>query len=329
MKILVPLSKREYIVPYISAGADELYLGFYDEKWNNYFGQYSDINRMSGFGKRANPYSFVEIIDVIKQIKDRGKSAFVTMNANGYSQEQISYIEFYYYPLLLEAGVDGLILSDINAILSAVKFGLKPIASTMCAIYNSDIAKIYKDIGVERMILPRDLSLNEVEHICKKILDVQFEAFFMRNGCIFSDCYCLGLHRPECGATCTFTRYGLNKYYHDYKDFKDYHDVDVNDYLYRTAFHLDACAMCALYRLKKIGINSLKIVGRADDFDSVCRDIRLTKRNLEVVDKCNNENEYLENMTFPRNYPQKCRMGISCYYPEVRFGQDFPFVKGI
>lgn len=320
MKILVPLSKIEYIDSYIEAGADELYLGFYDERWTAVFGDYSDINRMSGFGKRANPYSFEQILEVIKEIKNKGKKVFVTMNANGYSREQIQFMKNNYFPLLLELEVDGIILSDVNVIVEALNCGLRPVASTMCAIYNSDIAEEYYKLGVKRMILPRDLSLNEILSICKKIPEGQFEAFFMRNGCVFSDSYCLGMHRPECGATCTYTRYGSSKYIHDYSDFKDYHDADLNDYLYRTAFRIDACAMCALYRLNEMGIASLKIVGRADEFEAICRDIRLTKRNIEIVKQSYTEQDYLNRMIFPEDFPKKCRMGTSCYYPEVRFG---------
>lgn len=319
MKILVPLSKKDYIASYIEAGADELYMGFFDDEWTERFGKYSDINRMSGFGKRANPYSFDEILDVIKMVKDAGKSAFITMNANGYSKQQIQFIEKKYFPALLDVNVDGVIMSDINVMISAVKIGLNPVASTMCAIYNSDIAKVYRNIGVKRMIFPRDLSLYELEQMCDKLPEVQFEAFFLRNGCIFSDSYCLGMHRPECGATCTYTRYGIHSYCHDYKTFKEHNDVDVNDYLYRTAFHIEACAMCAMFRLKSIGISSLKIVGRADDYVSVCNDIRLTKRNIAIVNGCKDEDDFLEKMVFPDNFPQRCRMGISCYYPEVRF----------
>ena len=321
MKILVPLSKAKYVDSYIQAGADEMYLGFHDEEWVETFGDYADINRMSGFKERANPYTFRQMLWVIERIKEKGKNAFVTMNANGYSSEQIRFMETHYFPLLAKCKVDGLILSDMNAIISAQKFNLQPIESTMCAIYNADIANMYARVGVRRMILPRDLSLNELKGICSGLPEVEFEAFFMRNGCIFSDCYCLGMHRSECGATCTYTRYGNNRYIHDYCRFSDFHDVDVNDYLYRTAFHLDACAMCALYRLKQIGITSLKIVGRADDFDSVCRDIALTRTNLAILEKSQSEQEYLERMQFPQNYPQKCRMGISCYYPEIRFGE--------
>ena len=319
MKILVPLSEAKYLEQYIQAGADEFYFGFYDEGWSGCFGIYADINRMSGFAERANPYSFKDVLRIVETVKNRGKKAYITMNANGYSREQIEYIEKNYLPMLSKAEVDGLILSDINTIRSAVSFGITPIASTMCAIYNSDIAKMYYKLGIRRMILPRDLSLNEIEAICTQFPDVEFEAFFMRNGCIFSDCYCLGLHRPECGAVCTYTRYGVNRYIHDYTDFSDFHDVDVNDYIYRMCFHRDACAMCALYRFKEIGITSLKIVGRADDYASVCKDIELTRKNLDIVERCMCEEEYLKAMEYPSNFPQKCRMGFSCYYPEVRF----------
>lgn len=319
MKILIPLSKKEYIDSYVEAGADELYMGFYDVEWNKRFGEYADINRMSGFGKRANPYSFEEILDVIKIVKSTGRKAFVTINANGYSKEQIQYMETCYFPALSDAEVDGVIMSDISAMIAAIKGGLRPVASTMCGVYNTDIANVYKRIGIERMIFPRDLSLSEMEKICYALSDIQFEAFFMRNGCIFSDSYCLGMHRPECGATCTYTRYGRHSYSHDYKAFREYNDVDVNDYLYRTSFHIDACAMCALYRLKSIGVTSLKIVGRADEFEAVCKDIRLTKKNIAIANECKTETEYLERMIFPDNFPQKCRMGISCYYPEIRF----------
>lgn len=35
----------------------------------------------------------------------------------------------------------------------------------------------------------------------------------------------------------------------------------------------------------------------------------------------NDERDYLDKMIFPDNFPKKCREGISCYYPEVRFNE--------
>ena len=79
--------------------------------------------------------------------------------------------------------------------------------------------------------------------------------------------------------------------------------------------------MCALYRMKEMGIRSLKIVGRSDQHAAVCDDIRLTKKNIEIAEQASCEKEYLDHMIFPDNAKRKCLSGLSCYYPEVRFGE--------
>ena len=145
MNILVPINDEKLISKYVSAGANELYMGFYDDKWTAEFGKYSDINRMSGFKKNANKYNFASMIDIIKQSKKLGVSIFVTLNANIYSKDQLKYIEEEYFPALREAEVDGVIVSELELGKIALEYGLKPVASTMCAIYNIDIVKIYKD----------------------------------------------------------------------------------------------------------------------------------------------------------------------------------------
>lgn len=319
MKVLVPLNSAEYLDKFVEAGADELYLGFYDEKWFHQFGEYCDINRMSGFKQNANRYDFTQMIELVKRIKDLGRSAFVTMNANCYGEAQVAYMEKEYFPMLKKAEVDGLIVSDIHLAKAAHDYGIPTVASTMCAIYNSDIAGCFYEEGVKRIILPRDLSLDEIADICKARDDMEYEVFFMRNGCVLSDCYCLGMHRRECGATCGFLRSHGKLFVTDPKDFGEKQKIDTNDYLYNEMFHHDACGMCALYRMKEMGVNALKIVGRADRYESVCEDIRLTKRNLAIVDACGSEEEYLKRMEFPAHAQRKCMWGFSCYYPEVRF----------
>ncbi len=322
MNILVPANDAHIANKYISLGANELYFGFYDEKWIESFGKYSDINRMSGFGKRANKYSFNELIELITHIKQRNCRVFITMNANVYSDAQLEFIRQNYLPKCRNAGVDGVIVSDINLAKLVLSFGIDVVASTMCAIYNSDIAKYFYDIGIKRMIIPRDLNLNEIESIIKCVPKVSFEAFFMRDGCVFSDCYCLGMHRPECGSTCSYIKNSEKMIVSIYKGFEAQNAIEMNDYFYNKEFHFEACGMCALYRLNKIGIKSLKIVGRADDYESVCHDIDVTRRNIEIMNNSISEEDYLNKMIFPRKTTITCRMGMSCYYPEVRYGID-------
>lgn len=319
MKILVPLNNREDVKSFSAAGANELYLGFYDERWTEKFGIYTDINRMSGFGKLANKYSFSEILSIIQDIRTENMDAFVTMNANSYSEESLKWIEEQYFPSLIEAGVSGVIVSTEGIARKAINAGLQVVASTMMGLYNSDIINYYRSIGIKRMIVPRDLSLNEIAMIRKNVPDIDLEVFFMRNGCVFSDAFCLGTHRKECGSTCGSLKSLNKKIVSSSSSFQFRHSVELNDLLYHSYFHHDACGMCALYRMQELSVTALKIVGRADMPGSVADDIRLTKENMAILKECNSEEEYLEKMVFPYNSYKQCKLGLSCYYPEVRF----------
>lgn len=322
MRILVPLNNKDCVTQFSDAGADEFYMGFYDLNWIHRFGEYVDINRMSGFGLAANRYEFNEISDIANTVKKLGKKLFITLNANVYSQDSLRYIQTYYFPALKEIQIDGLIVSDITSASLAKKFGIPVSVSTIGGVYNHDIAKEYASLGVQRIILPRDLSLDEIKSIIEAFPEVEYEVFHMRNGCIFSDSYCLGMHRPECGSTCGYIRFKDERILSDLNSFQEDYDIMLNDNLYNHFFHAEACGMCAIYRFMNMGVSSLKIVGRADDTDGILSDIRLTAENIRIASECRSEEEYLEKMHFHDNAPRKCMFGYSCYYPEVRFGKD-------
>ncbi len=320
MKILVPFKDEDFLDDLRSAGADEFYYGFYDPRWSERFGEFCDINRMTGFKHIANPFDFEKAVEMTKRIKDIGGGAFLTLNANVYGKEQIAYVREHYLPALKEAGIDGIIASDLNLARAIVEEGLEPVASTMCAIYNSDIARVYRDAGFKRLIVPRDLSLEEINRIIKEVPDIQFEVFFMRNGCAFSDCYCLGTHRKGTGATCAFIRHHPKTFMTGIKDFGRRRLVDENNKLYNEDFHDHTCGLCALYDLNKSGVGSLKIVGRSDNPRGIIDDIHLIRDNIEVLDSSGSRKDYLKNMVLPGDSSRLCYSGLSCYYPEVRFG---------
>ncbi|MFQ9178587.1 MAG: U32 family peptidase [Eggerthella lenta] len=76
------------------------------------------------------------------------------------------------------------------------------VASTMCGVYNADIARFYRRLGCTRVIIPRDVSLDEIEAIVRAVPGVEYEAFVMRNGCVFADGLCLGRHIEGRNALC-------------------------------------------------------------------------------------------------------------------------------
>ncbi len=316
--ILTPINDRSLIDEYIQAGVDEFYMGFYDPEWSQTLGEYAEINRMSGFGRAANRYTFDEVCDIVTEIKNKGKKIFITVNSADYTTNELKFVEKY-IAKLAEVQADGVIVSTPETCLLALKHGVAPVASTMCGIFNSDIAVAYYDLGVKRMILPRDLSIAEIEGIVAKVPNVDFEVFLMRNGCQFSDSHCLGFHKKY-GSTCAMLNNASTMMLARKSDFSSRHNIELNNIVYTKGLHkAGACGLCAIYRFVKMNIHSFKIVGRSEIKYGILEDVKTVKENIKIARSCQTEAEYLEKMIMPSKQIVQCKMGLSCYYPEIRF----------
>ena len=319
MNVLVPLNNLDHLTQYVEAGAREFYIGFYCDAWTEQFGAYADLNRLSGYEKEANTYSFEEILAMVPKVKETGSSIYITFNSSVYSEEQVQYMRRY-FEQLKQVGVDGVIVSCIELVTLAKECGVDSVASTICGIYNSDIARFYYEAGARRLILPRDLSIEEVCSIMQAVPEVEYEVFMMRNGCTFSDANCLGLHRLKNCAICASLRKGLHELYMKNKQKGHQEEVKENDRLFTKEFHKYSCGLCSIYDFVKVGVKAGKIVGRTDDWEDVCRDIRLVCENVQIAKNCETKEAYLEAMVRGEYENGICEDGMSCYYPEVRFG---------
>ena len=186
MSILVPLNDVDYLDRYLAAGADEFYCGFLDYGWSSRFGSGADLNRMSGFGPVANCSCFDELLFVTQLVKAAGARMFVPFNAASYTAEQIAYQD-YWFEWLARYGADGVIVSQPEQVPMARRWGLDAVVSTLGAVYNRASAAWWAHLGATRVILPRDLTLAEIESIAAAVPGIEYEAFLMRNGCRYSD----------------------------------------------------------------------------------------------------------------------------------------------
>lgn len=312
MKILAPLREFEQINIYSEAGATEFYFGFEDPEWDARYGSVSDLNRMSAMKNNANHFMKIDVQQIINRIHEKNCCCYLVLNGNAYSSDQVEYLSEFF--IKLKEKPDGIIFSDIQLISHILDAGIKPVASTMCAIYNTDILAFYKKAGVTRIIFPRELSLQEMSDFLKINPEIQFEAFLMRDGCMFSDSNCLGVHRGNFGGICSYIRST------DYQLFSNENQMAIKKmkyrhFLYSDAMLRNACGLCAIYRMIEMNIHSVKIVGRADRTEEVQKDILAVKRNIEIASKCITENQYLNNMYLPDRWKMVC--GMSCYYPEI------------
>ena len=139
----------------------------------------------------------------------------------------------------------------------------------------------------------------------------------MRNGCIFSDCYCLGRHFQGRNALCFDVRDVKREFFVDDVPGLE-RAVRENDQDYGR-LHRTACGLCAIWRLERAGVSAAKIVGRSDDSACILRDIETIRRNVAIARGCADEQEFLARMDVPPERAAACADGLSCYYPEVRF----------
>lgn len=316
MNPLVPVNDRSYLARYAEAGGREFYLGFHDAAWHERFGCAADLNRMTGFQRQANPYSFEEALSIVDEARSLGCETYVTFNANAYTRQRMDFL-FGYFERLAEAGATGVIVSVPEAVQPAADCGLAVVASTMCGVCNADIARFYRELGCARVIIPRDVGLSEVEAIMEAEPSLEYEAFLMRNGCIFADGTCLGRHFQGRSALCWDVRHAKRELFSAGGRSLE-RAVRANNEAYGR-FHRTACGLCAIYRLERAGVKAAKIVGRSDGAEFILRDIEAVVRNVAIARDCADEAEYLERMFVPPERRADCADSLSCYYPEVRF----------
>lgn len=321
MNILVPINSKDDIHSFCVSGAKELYIGFYDPLWESSFGEYYHLNRMSGFGTDANRNTLAQLHEIIELTHIENAQIYIVLNAASYTKAQLAKIS-QYMTIIAEMGADGVIISCHEAAEEARKVGIASVASTMCGIYNHDIARSYIDLGVKRIILPRELSLDEIESLTAAAPEAEYEVFLMRSGCKFSDSHCLGYHRPEHPAPCRELKFSNCSMCSNSATFETRQLFNLNYSIYSQLYEFGACGQCALYRLQKAGITAGKIVGRADNPVSICQDISITATNLNIASMCTSEEEYLSLMMYPEKHERLCFLGKSCYYPEVRFRKE-------
>ncbi len=160
----------------------------------------------------------------------------------------------------LEAcGVDCIIASSLY-ILKLVKENTKMEAhvSTQCSTSNSSAIKFYEKYNVDRVVLSRELSLDEIESI-RKDTKKDIEVFIHGGMCVSYSGRCMlsnnmtnrDANRGGCAHSCRWCYDLIN-------DGKVYNPE--GDYFAMSS--KDLCAIKAIPRLMDIGVNSFKIEGR-------------------------------------------------------------------
>ena len=171
--------------------------------------------------------------------------------------------------LLNDAGVDALIVADLGAFSLAGKYApdCQRHISTQASICNYETARAWYDLGASRVILARELSLEEIRIIREKTPeDLEIEAFVHGAMCVSYSGRCLlsnymtgrDSSRGACAQPCRY-QYALMEEKRPGEYFPLFED-EQGTYILNSR---DMCMIDHLDDLMDVGLSSLKIEGRA------------------------------------------------------------------
>lgn len=251
LEVLAPAGDRERFEAAISYGADAVYLG------------------RKQFGMRASPanFGFEELYSAVKTAHEKGIKVYLTCNTLPRNNE-IPYFEQFIREAQ-EAGVDALIAADIGLLTLIKKYApdMEIHISTQTGIVNYVTARALYDMGAKRIVLARELSLDEIAEIrAKTAPELDIEAFVHGAMCVSFSGRCLlsqylvnrDANRGECAQPC---RWG----YHLMEEKRPGEFFPVFEDEHGT-YILNAKDMCMIEHIDKLaqaGVTSLKIEGRA------------------------------------------------------------------
>lgn len=256
IELLAPAKNLECGIAAIDHGADAVYIG------------------AAQFGARQTAGNSAEdIAELTRYAHQFGAAVYVTVNTIVYEKE-LAALE-HLLKQLVEMGVDAILVQDMAVLEIYKKLKAEYVArgyrmpalhaSTQTDNRSADKVKWLKDNGFERVVLARELSLEEITDIHKAHPDVELEAFVHGALCVSYSGACYAsqyffnrsANRGECAQFCRMA--------FDLKD-SDGETLIEDSYLLSLK---DMCQLDRLGDLLEAGVCSLKIEGRLKDANYV------------------------------------------------------------
>lgn len=290
-ELLAPAGNLEKLKTAINFGADAVYLGG------------SKLN-LRAF---ADNFSNEELKEGIEYAHARGKKVYVTMNVIPHN-EDLEGLEDYLKELY-ELGTDAIIVSDPGIIMTAreVVPNLELHLSTQANNVNYKSAIFWYKQGVKRIVLARELTLEEIKDIKSKIPeDLDLEIFVHGSMCMSYSGRCLlsnyltgrDANRGACAQPCRY-KYRLVEEKRNEEYFPVIED-DKGTYIMNSK---DMCMIKHIPELMECGAVSLKIEGRMKSAYYVASIVKSYREAIDSYisdpDNYKFEQKWLDNLEKP------------------------------
>ncbi|MGN1481611.1 peptidase U32 family protein [Porcipelethomonas sp.] len=251
LEVLAPAGDVERFQAAIDYGADAIYLGG------------------KNFGMRASPgnFTFEQLNKAVKDAHDKNVKIYITCNTLPRNNEIPEFEDF--IKNVQACDVDAVIVADLGLMSLIKKYtpDLEIHMSTQTGIVNYASANELYNMGAKRVVLARELSIDEIAEIrAKTPKDMEIEVFVHGAMCVSFSGRCLlssylvnrDANHGECAQPC---RWG----YHlmEEKREGEYYPVFEDE---QGTYILNAKDLCMINHIKELadaGVTSLKIEGRA------------------------------------------------------------------
>lgn len=252
-ELLSPAGNPEKMRAALLYGADAVYLA----------------GKMFGMRAAADNFTLEELDDALDYAHARGKKIYLTVNTLP-REDELSALCEYLSELskLGHGGLDGLIVADLG-VFSLCRRYIKDVPvhiSTQAGVVNSETAKMFYDMGASRVVLAREVSLDQIKRLRENLpAELEIEAFVHGSMCVSFSGRCLlsnnligrDANRGMCAQPCRWN-------YTIREEKRPDTPLPVEEY-HEGTFIMSSKDMCMVEYVPKLidaGISSFKIEGR-------------------------------------------------------------------
>ena len=263
-ELLAPAGDRDCLRAAVENGADAVYFGL-----------------DSGFNARARAANFrlEELPEVMDFLRRRGIKGYVTLNTVIFSSELARLEET--VRQVAAAGADAVLVQDLGLarLIRQICPELPMHASTQMTLASAECLAMVESLGIERVVLPRELSIREIAKIHTQTR-IGLEAFVHGALCVAYSGQCLtseslggrSANRGQCAQACRMP----------YQLVCDGQTLDLGQQKYLLSPQ-DLAAYDLLPELLAAGVCALKIEGRLKTADYVANITRNYRTAIETA----------------------------------------------
>ena len=281
VELLAPAGNFEKLEMAFHYGADAVFLGGKE------------------FSLRAGGHNFDrdELVEAVKYAHQRDKKVWVALNIIPHNDEMDALPEYVRF-LEQTAGVDGVIVADLG-VLEIVKENSKLhiSASTQASNTNWRSVKMWQEMGASRVVLAREVSLENIKEIRSKVPDIEIEVFIhgamcmsVSGRCLLSN-YMIGrdANRGDCAQSCRWKYNVMEENNSGQKE--PIYSQDEPTHIFNSK---DLCTIEFIDKIIDAGVDSLKIEGRMKGIYYVATTVKVYR---EAINRY-----YSGNFTYDRKW---------------------------